>query len=35
MIQFIISSYSDASEFIRIYHYFELPRGELKMVTVQ
>ena len=35
MIQFIISGYSDASEFIRIYHYFELPRGELKMVTVQ
>ena len=35
MIQFIVSGYSDASEFIRVYHYFELPRGELNMVTVQ
>ena len=34
-IKFVTSTHSDASEFTRMYHYIELPRGELKVVTVQ
>ena len=34
-IKFVTSGFSQAPEFIRELHYIELPRGELKMVTVQ
>ena len=34
-IKFVTSGFSQASEFIRELHYIELPRGELKIVTVQ